>query len=134
MKEVIKDYITKKNGVNNMKYMLEDYPAAFLFAYGKYRKTTIERMNRFCEATNLNAMCEFGTVSDDIKDVKQEFSKLIYSIDENGLGAFLVVESLDSILIGFKEMEQLYDLIERREIIVWCLDEHALLVNPEKAN
>lgn len=116
-----------------MNSLLKNYDDAFLFAYGPDMDQTIERMHRFCEASNIGPWSPICTPSDDIKDVKVAFAKLINYITENCLRSFLIVKSEDSILLGFKEMEQVQNLVESGAIAVWCLDEHVLLVNPEKA-
>jgi len=116
-----------------MDSLLKNYDNAFLFVHGKDDECTLLRMQAFCIANNINILSLAHAESDDKKVINTAFVELIKDIEENGVQSFLIVKSEDSLCLGFKEMEQLQDLIERGAIVVWCLDEHALLVNPEKA-
>ena len=116
-----------------MNSLLKNYDNAFLFVHGKDNECTILRMQAFCIANNINILELAQTKSDDKKVINKTFVELVKDIKERGVRSFLIVKSGDSLCLGFKEMEQLQDLIERGAIVVWCLDEHALLVNPEKA-
>lgn len=112
---------------------LKNYGNAFLFVNGKDKEYTLARMKAFCMASNINILELAQTKSDDIKVVNKTFVELINDIKENCFQGFLIVKSEDSLCLGFDEMELLQDLIESGAIAVWCLDEHVLLVNPEKA-
>ena len=116
-----------------MDSLLKNYEDAVLFVHGKDKEYTLARMKAFCMASNINILELAQTKSDDKKVINKTFAELVNDIKENGVRSFLIVKSEDSLCLGFKEMEQLQDLIERGAIVVWCLDEHALLVNPEKA-
>lgn len=116
-----------------MSYLFKDFDKAYLFAYGMDMSQTVKRMRNFCKASNISVAGVFGTDSYDMTKIKQAFKALIESIMENGVQYFVVVKSVDSILIGFKEMDFTSNLVDRGAIAVWCLDEHTLLVNPEKA-
>lgn len=116
-----------------MKNLLKNYENAVLFVHGKDEEYTLARMKAFCMASNINMLELAQTKSDDIKVINKTFVELVNDIKENCFQGFLIVKSEDSLCLGFEEMEQLQDLIDCGTIVVWCLDEHALLINPEKA-
>ena len=116
-----------------MDSLLKNYDNAFLFVHGKDDECTLLRMQAFCIANNINILELAQTKSDDKKVINKTFVELVKDIKENCFQGFLIVKSEDSLCLGFDEMELLQDLIESGAIAVWCLDEHVLLVNPEKA-
>ncbi len=118
-----------------MAFLFKNYDCAFLFAYGYDKEETVKRMKDFCSSSNISVYgCAFGPGTCNREDVKQDFAAVIQAMKENGMPCFLIVKSVDSLLIGFKEMEEISQMVERGEIVVWCLDEHAMLANPARAS
>ena len=112
---------------------LQNFDCAFFFFFGDERKDTLKRMENFCLASNIGVFGrELKPKSCGLTGVRRYFTEVMDAIEENGLQCFLIVKSVDSLLIGFKEMDRLAQMVERGGIAVWCLDERALLVNSEK--
>ena len=114
------DKLEKENKVvaHFLVYLQKNNEALFNFAV-EIAKGSLVKSALFLDNRTFNFLNE------NLKNIKD--------IEENGVRSFLIVKSEYSLCLGFKEMEQLQDLIERGAIVVWCLDEHGLLVNPEKA-
>lgn len=83
----------------------------------------------FCKTNGINKFNEYVFCADTMIDIKAKFYKLIDSINKKGGQSLLVVKSVYSFIPGLKEMSIIHDLVKRKIIAIWCIDEHSLIIN-----